>query len=750
MNDPSKHQHLVAIDEALKNAQLEKQHSSIDVRWIWGVIWGHKFSIAGLTFLIMVISALFVFRQTPLYRAQATLQIEHNPTTYSPVQDPVSMTPDYWRYYETQYGLIKRRAIGELVVKNLGYDRNLESTVNETPADEGWTWKSLFPEEWFPKPPPSTPETRYNGLVNWIVGSISVTPHRNSQLVDIGFVSTSPEQAAKIANAVAEAYIEDNLAGRVEMGRDATEYLNDQLVELKQNLETSEQSLQNYLDEKQLIDIKGVDSLINQELTLGTEKLSEARKLRSQAEVVRQQINNIRSQGEDNLIDVAALIDHPQARSSYEAYMSSQRSVEELSNRYGPKHPRMLEAQSEQDAARSILQRQLVIAANAIEREYQAALQAERQAERELELSKGRLRDVDRSEFEYQRLSREVETNQQLYDRFLTQIKESDASDKINRANARIINRAMVPTAPFKPNKRRAVMLAMFLGLMLSIGLAFLLDHLDNTFKNIEDVENKLGVPVLGVLQKIKSEEAADKHDPIRHFARNKKSVFSEVIRTIRTGVLLSSLDDDHKILLVTSSVPGEGKTTVSMNLANALSEMRTVLLIDADMRRPMVAKALQREGKIKGLSQFITGEANLSECIHKLDRESNLYVMPAGIIPPNPLEMLSSHRFEEGLEKLAEKFDHIVLDCAPVLAVSDALVLSRKASSVVFVIKSDSTPIQAVRNGLKQMHRIGAKVIGTVINQVQNKTRRYYGKYSNYGGDYYSSYEYYRRDEKS
>lgn len=757
MNDPAQHPQLG--QHALTRPGFEEdKRQGLDIRWIWRVIWGHKFSIAGLTLLIMIVSALMVFRQTPLYRAQATLQIEHNQAQISPVQNAVTSSQDYWRYYETQYGLIKRRAIGERVVKTLGYQApgdvldeaapaTLEADSPEAPEEQGWSWKSLFPEEWFPTPPPLTPEQKYNGLVNWIVGSISVQPRRNSQLVDIGFVSADPEQAATIANAVAQAYIDDNLAGRLEMNDAATSYLNEELIGLKRKLEASEARLQAYLDEKQLVDVQGVDSLLNQELTLGTSKLAEARKERARAEVLLQQIQRARAQGEDRLVDIGALTDHPQARASYEAYTAAERTAEELSNRYGPLHPRMKQAQSDKEAARAVLQRQLMIAANALERDYQAALEAERLARQDLDQSKDRLRDVDRSEFEYQRLQREVETNEQLYDRFLTQIKESDASERVISANARIINRAMVPTAPFSPNKRRAVMLAMVLGLMISIGLAFLLDHLDNTFKSVEDVEQKLGIPVLGVLQKIKL-DGDDKTDPIRHFRENKNSVFSEVIRTIRTGVLLSSLDDRKKIMLVTSSVPGEGKTTVSMNLANALSEMRSVLLIDADMRRPMVAKALESEGrKLNGLSQFITGERKLSECIHRLDPEADLYIMPAGVIPPNPLEMLSSKRFDEALDKLAEKFDHIVIDCAPVLAVSDAMVLSRKASAVVFVIKSDSTPIQAVRNGLKQMQRVGANIVGGVINQVQNKTRRYYGKYSNYGGDYYS-YEYYRRED--
>ncbi|MEM9304263.1 MAG: polysaccharide biosynthesis tyrosine autokinase, partial [Pseudomonadota bacterium] len=294
------------------------------------------------------------------------------------------------------------------------------------------------------------------------------------------------------------------------------------------------------------------------------------------------------------------------------------------------------------------------------------------------------------------------------------------------------------------PNKKRSIMLAFFMGLALSIGLAFLLEHLDNTLKGADDTEQKLGLPVLGLLPSLKTQDKKDL-SPLRQFMAEPKSAFAEAIRTIRTGVLLSSLDDEHKVVLVTSSVPGEGKTTLSMNLARALSEMKRVLLIDADMRRPMVAKALDGDAQ-KGLSHFISGESDLKECLQKAS--DALYVMPAGVVPPNPLELLSSARFASALDKLGDHYDHIVIDCAPTLAVSDAMVLSKLASSVIYVVRADATPTQAAQAGIKRLRRVGAHVIGAVVNRAVRKHRPYYGKYSNYYGDsYYSDYGYVPED---
>ena len=190
-------------------------------------------------------------------------------------------------------------------------------------------------------------------------------------------------------------------------------------------------------------------------------------------------------------------------------------------------------------------------------------------------------------------------------------------------------------------------------------------------------------------------------------------------------------------MLLVTSSVPGEGKTTLAMNLAGALGEMKRVLLIDADMRRPMVAQAMHRNLDTRGLSHFIIGEFPLADCLSQVD-DTECYVMTAGVTPPNPLEMLSSHRFSQALEQLKTKFDHIVIDCAPALAVSDAMVLSKLATGVMYVIKSDSTPVQAAQAGINRLRRVGANIIGAIINQAAHRTLDYYGKYGSYGEGYY------------
>ncbi len=717
--------------QVVDNPETERR---FDPRQALRVVNRHKWAIIILTLLATALAAMFTQRQVPIYRSTATLLIERSPVQFSPIQDAYAGYSDHWLYYQTQYGLIKRRAIGERVVNALELD---QPAAQDTSAnDQGFSWRQFLPEAFrSPESAPPTRDQRVDGLVSWIVGGIQVAPRRNSQLVDVSFQSTNPRQAADIANAVVEAYIADNLDGRVEMGRAATDYLTSRLVELKDAWETSEQEVQNFLDSQRLLSSQGADSVANQELTLATEKLSVARQQRLDAQISLDQIEL--GLGEDR-----ALLTSPQVATANNTFLAAQRTVDELGQRYGPKHPRMIEAQSELSSARSVLDRQSQIARKESVRRYQSAQAAERAAESELDQVKSQLRDIDRQEFRLQALQREADKNREIYEQFLTQYKSTSAAGDIESANARVVERARPGGAPVWPNKKRSISIAFLMALLGAVGLAFLLEHLDNTFKTAEDLEQKSGLPVLGVLPRLKTTGVKDL-SPFSTFSDDRQSLFSEAIRTIRTGVLLSDLDADQRILLVTSSVPGEGKTTVSVNLARALAEMKTVLLIDADMRRPMVATATQREGASMGLSHFIAEESELSVCIQQMETEGNqqLFVMPAGNPPPNPLEMLSSQRFALALDKLSESFDYIIVDCAPSLAVSDAMVLSKLATSVVYVVRSDSTPSQAVQAGVKRLRRVNAHLIGAVLNSVDLRSQRYYGKYGAYGIDYYSAY---------
>lgn len=334
-------------------------------------------------------------------------------------------------------------------------------------------------------------------------------------------------------------------------------------------------------------------------------------------------------------------------------------------------------------------------------------------------------------------LQREVLANRQLRNLFLDRIKETNLMGNMQIANARVVDPAVPAVRPAKPRKKLIIGLSGLVALFVGVMLAFMLDSLDNTFKTGLEVERKLRLPTLGIVPQLRTEELNGVR-PESAYLSAKAPRFAESIRTVRTGVSLFAVDRPKRIFLVTSAVQGEGKTTVALNLACALSQTdNKTLLIDADMRKPAVARGIGLEGDAKGLAELTAGTARMQQCIHKSGMPG-LDVVPAGVVPPNPQELLSSERFADLLERLSGRYKSIVLDSPPTQEVSDALLLATRATGVVFVVEGDATPDRVVEDGIKQLQGAGAAVIGVVLNRVDlKKAARWYG-YGKYTGYYH------------
>jgi capsular exopolysaccharide synthesis family protein len=435
-------------------------------------------------------------------------------------------------------------------------------------------------------------------------------------------------------------------------------------------------------------------------------------------------------------MSIPSVLRHSLVQTLKESQVDTDRKVLELAKRYGPKHPKMVAANSDSDAAMNELRRQVVRVGLGIETDYRMAQQNERSLKVQLDETKKRLQGVNRKEFKLRELEREVQTNHHMYDMFFQRSKETDEAGGLQAAHARVIDPAVAPRVPIKPNKKLIVLLAMVVSGMLGVMLAFLQDALNNTVRTPDDVEEKLHAPMLGFLPLVKSNKSEHAFEA---FLSDSKGNFAEAIRTIRTGLILSNLDEPHKITVITSSVPNEGKSTVSLNLAEAIGQMEKVLLIDADMRRPTLAKTIGLARTAPGLSNLVAGTAEFKECVHKLDN-STVDVLTAGVVPGNPLELLSSKRFGAVLQKLSEHYDRIIIDSAPTHAVSDALVLSSYADALVYVVKADDTAAPLAAKGIKRLKEVGAPVTGVVLNKVDVEKS---SRYDSYYAGYYQNYGY-------
>jgi capsular exopolysaccharide synthesis family protein len=535
------------------------------------------------------------------------------------------------------------------------------------------------------------------------------------------------------------------------MTEEAAEFLTKRTNELRQELSASEKKLQDYMAAQELVNVTGVKSVAIKQIEQTTSYLVSARQEFTKANNVYKQVQKLRGFPSEVFESIPAVLNHSLVQSLKTAELDTEKKISELKERYGEKHPKIIAKQAELNTARSNTAKQIELVIEGITKEYEMAYANVTALEQSLEMNKNKIKKLNRKEYQLRVLQRDVDVNRQLYDLFLTRFKETNASQDVQKLQStvgRVIENALSSSIPYKPKKKRIVAISLVLGFLLSTLLAFLLEYLDNTLKDSEDVEQKLGLPLLGSLPKLKvGKGKKDKFKPQWMFLKEPKSPFSEAVRTIRTGIMLSGIDTPQKVLIVTSSVTGEGKTTLAINQAFALGQMDKTLLIEADMRRPSMAKLFGLNSKAPGLSELVAGTRKFEECIRHLGEgeDGGIDVIVSGMVPPNPLELLASKRFKEILGQLAQDYKYIVIDSAPTMPVSDASVLAKHASELVYVVKANATPHQIVREGLKRLRQVNVSVNNVVLNQlpIKKSSRYHYSKYAYYKNYYGGSGHY-------
>lgn len=713
--------------------QPQAQAGTLDLVEYWRSISKRKWGILALTVLIGILTTLVVFSIRPTYRATTTLLIEQGKNKVVSIEEVYNNLGGANReYYQTQVEIIKSRELAQRVAQKL----NLAKHPDFDPTlDQNISWLTRQTQGWLGDAKPQSEDAVLKRVVGQFSEDLQVQPIRNSQLVQISFTAQDRELAAKVPNALAEVYIESDLEAKVAMTQKASAWMSGRMGDLRTKLEASERALQDYRERERIVDAKGVAlSGAAKGLEEAMSGLISARTKRAEAENLYNQVQAIKlGKSIANYDSIPAVLRHPTVQKFKELEGEAERKVSDASKRYGAEHPKMIQANAELASARENARRQIETVVAGISKEYEVARANEQAIERALGQSKSEIQSINRKEFQLGVLEREAQGNRQLYDMFLTRSKETNVSSDLQSTVARVIDAAIVPALAYAPKKAQIVGIAMALALMLGIMLALLLERLNNTLNTTHDVETKLGLPMLGYLQKLPHRGKKGFQSELAFF-NDSQSLFSESIRTVRTAVLMSALDSPKKVLVVTSSLPSEGKTTVAFNLACAMSQVKKVLLVDADMRRPKIGKLIGRDINAPGLSSLVAGTAQVGQCVF-LDEKSGAYVLPSGIVPPNPLELLTSHRFAEVLDKLKEAFDVVVIDSPPLQMVSDALVLSPFATSLIYVVKADSTPYQVAQAGIKRLRIANAPVVGVVLNQLDlDKAERYYGEYGGYG----------------
>jgi polysaccharide biosynthesis transport protein len=730
----------------------------IDLISYWRVIRRRLWQILGLALAVGLLASLIAASLEPVYESSTTILVDVNRRGFSPVQEASS---DGWysylttqNYLQTQVLLLKSTTLAKSVAErsNLwdspAFDpRQANRNGTGFRLDLSGLFSSAASES---KAPSISEADARRAVVAQLASGVSAQVIRDSDMIRLSFTSSDPQLAARIASAYADAYLELGLETRLETVRKAASWLTGRLAGLKDQVDASERELQRFREQEGLVDIQGETNFTDKELGDLSQRLVEARAKKESLGNEFEQVRKLVTLDNAELASHPVVIRNPIIQALKTEEMQAERAASELAERYGAQHPKMVAARSDLATIRGKLRAEVANTVAGVKKEYDISNALVRQLEGQMEGVRSRAQEVNKKEFTLRSLKRNVEANRQLYDMFLTRFKETNLGADVESTNARIVDVAEVPGAPIKPRKSRIVTIAVVMALLLGVGLALLEDRLDNTLKSSDDVEGYTQLATLGTVPLRRGRKHA-RSTPERVLIDDAKSDFAEAVRTIRTGVVLSGLDAPHRIVLVTSTVPGEGKTTIASNLAVALSQLERVLLIDGDLRRASIGTKLGLSPSAPGLSNLVAGTAKLDDCVHRLSG-TELDVLPAGLVPPNPLELLSSQHFAQTLADLEGRYDRLVIDSAPAQAVSDALILSRMCNAVVFVIKADSTPKQLVQVALKRLHRVDAPLIGAVLNQFDSAgNARYghyrYGRYSRYSKAYTGYSQYYSED---
>jgi len=700
-----------------------------------------KWMVGAIVIGIFMVVAIASLRQTPVYEAVGRIAVNKADSNLITFKDSGPVV-DYYDQsdLDTEVRILQSDLMALQVIRQLNLDKRPEFGGH---ADQ--KQPNLVAD------PLQTDSNRTSALLGSFRGNLHVTLIPNTRIIEIHYNSTDPQLAASAVNTLAATYVEQNFKTKFESTMQASDWLSKQLVDLQMKVETSQEKLVRYQKEHEIL---GTDEKQN----ITTEKLDELNKEMTQAEFDRMQKEAVYRQTQSNdpdAIAAAIIADTGGASSALLDKLREQQvglkiQIADLSTQLGPSYPKVTQLNNQLKEIDRQLQSETNKAVDHLKGQYLAALQRENMLRDSFEKQKQEANKLNESAIEYSILKRDLDSNRTLYEGLLEKLKEAGVTAGLRSNNFRIIDAARVPTSPSEPNIPRNLAFALVLGVISAVGLAFVLDNMDNTVRTPEQAQALSGLPSLGMIP-LGSKSASHGASGKRLALTAPKEVFetvtqvrpqsqmAESYRALRTSLLLSNLGAPPKVIMVTSARPQEGKTTTSINTAIVLAQKGVrVLLVDADLRRPSVHKALGM-GPRSGLSNVLTGSATLQQTITTSPILPNLFIMPAGTPPPNPAELLASSNMRDLLTELREMYDHIVIDTPPTLSVTDAVVLSPRADATILVIRSGHTTKQALRRARDILMQVNAHVAGVLLNAVDLTSPDYYyyyeyqGKYSQY-----------------
>ena len=738
------------MQPALWATSVFKRYVSIVRRHIWVVLTAFV--------IVATLGVLRASRAVPIYQASAKILVERQGPRITKFEDVVQPNVEWWgqEYYKTQEELAKSRAVMELAMEQPGI-REMFRDPKDSPVSRS-LWSSI--RNTIPAllgVPPSAPPEKWERLRNYV----SARHMNNSHFIMIQADSSDPIQAATIANAVSRAFVRYHMLRRMQINNEVFVYLQEQKQKEELALQEAEQKLQKFREETNISSLDNADkdnpvlkrlALLNDQLT---EKQLQRIEIGAQCRVIRQAIaaeNDALETSNEQLFSIPAMKEDETIAQLRGALVAAEQEKASLSDVYGPDHPRMQSVLSKVALLQSKLRDSLNNIVNSLETRLKILENEEEELTQQYSQQNDLALDLAKHSLAFSRLANELDRHTKLYQVLVERMSEVQLSADYTKTNVDVVEEAGVPKAPYKPDKQRMVMFALILGLVLGFGLAVFLEQMDDTVRTPEDLEIRVGVPVLGFVPEIKVRKGVDSKASYRALVSTLEPNSSaiEAYRNIRTNLFFSPVGEKSKVILITSGGPGDGKTTTASNLALVIAQTgKRVLLMDADFRRPRVHKMFSLDSS-KGLSNVLQGECKLEQVVqktvHDLEIIENLDILTAGQMPTNPTELLESTRMQHIISDMREKYDRVIIDTPPILFVSDTSILSRMSDGVLLVVKSDKRTRAHAARARMQLEKVHAQIIGGILNNVRvSRFGHYYSDYyyhgdARYRSDYYSS----------
>lgn len=733
----------------------------IDLQQVARLLLRRRWLVGGGALLALVIGAVVTIRSPRIYKASANVLIEQSaPDVLDNVREVYDLGAGaYWatkEYYETQYNVIRSRPVAQKAAQSLGLAPAALAEAVRAAGPASLEARAAS-DPLYGLPEVMQQKLRLLGLADvhdrddllealgkldaarYVQSLVRVEPVKDSHLVGIAVESTDASQAALVANAVADAYIEYNLDQRTSATRSAVDWLADQMRELKEKLKDSELELYEFKKANNIVSISMEDrqTMISESLSQLNRSLSESRAKRIALEARRSQIQKARQAGL-SLESLEEISSNALILDLKSTYSKLRQEETDLAQKYTPDHPKLQAARDKVALVQGQLQGEVDKIVRGLEQSFDTALDTEHRLEYAIEKVKAEALEINKREIEYNRLRRERDNTQSLYDLVLKREKEADLTQLLKVNNVRKLEAATTSEFPIRPRVKLNMMVALVLGLLLGVGLAFLIDYFDNTLKSQAQVEQRLGLPFLGIIPAIRGDKGSrlerDKERDL-YVVDHPRSSVAECCRTVRTNLLFMSHERQARRILVTSSGPQEGKTTSVINLAITMAQSGTrTVIVDTDLRRPRLHKSFGVPNDV-GISNLILGETTLEKAV-RASGVDNLDLILCGPIPPNPAELLHAESFARLVDALADRYDRVFFDSPPVSAVADALVLATRADGVVLVVQAGHTTWHAALDARRRIEGVGGRLFGAVLNDVDLDNKR--------GGEGYRYYYYY------